>query len=145
MPEPSFNDQIISEFRANAGVVGGPFEGASIVLMHTTGAKSGATYVTPVVYRRDGDRLLVFASAAGAPRHPAWFHNLVAHPEITVELGEDGRIATRTARVENLEGEERDRLYAQQAADVVAFREYQEKTDRTIPVLALHVGDEVTR
>lgn len=144
MPELSFNDRIINEFRANAGVVGGPFDGASIVLMHTIGAKSGEARVTPVVYRRDGDRLLVFASAAGAPHHPAWFHNLVAHPEITVELGEDGRIATRTARAENLEGEERDRLYAQQAADVPAFREYQEKTARTIPVLALHVGAEVT-
>ncbi len=96
-----FNTRIIEEFRANDGVVGGPFEGATLVLLHTTGAKSGAERVTPVVARLDGDDLYVFASKAGAPTHPDWFHNLVADPSVTVELGTDTFAATAVV----LEGE----------------------------------------
>ena len=84
-----FNAQIIAEFRANDGIVGGPFEGATVLLLHTTGAKSGAERVNPVVARREGDDLFVFASKAGAPTNPDWFHNLVAHPSVTAEFGTD--------------------------------------------------------
>jgi deazaflavin-dependent oxidoreductase (nitroreductase family) len=131
-----FNTRIIEEFRANDGVVGGPFEGATLVLLHTTGAKSGAERVTPVVARLDGDDLYVFASKAGAPTHPDWFHNLVADPSVTVELGTDTFAATAVV----LEGGARDEVYAAQAAVFPNFAEYQEKTDRVIPVVRLDRG-----
>ncbi len=130
------NAGIIEEFRTNGGVVGGPFEGATLVLLHTTGAKSGAERVTPVVARVDGDELYVFASKAGAPTHPDWFHNLVAHPAVTVELGTDTFGATAVV----LEGGARDEVYAAQAARYPNFAEYQEKTDRVIPVVRLDRG-----
>ncbi len=128
-----FNAKIIEEFRANDGVVGGPFEGATLVLLHTTGAKSGAERVNPVVARVDGDDLYVFASKAGAPTDPDWFHNLVAHPSVTVELGADTFGATAVV----LEGAARDEVYAAQAAVYPNFAEYQEQTDRVIPVVRL--------
>ena len=128
-----FNAQIIAEFRANDGIVGGPFEGATVLLLHTTGAKSGAERVNPVVARRAGDDLFVFASKAGAPTNPDWFHNLVAHPSVTAEFGTD----TFAATAEVLEGAERDRVYAAQAADFANFAEYQTMTDRVIPVVRL--------
>jgi deazaflavin-dependent oxidoreductase (nitroreductase family) len=128
-----YNRQIIEEFRANAGRVGGGFEGADLLLLTTTGRKSGREYTTPVMYLRDGDRLLVFASAAGAPKHPDWYENLVANPQVVVEIGDERFEATARP----LEGEERDRAYAAQAARVSNFADYQEKTDRVIPVVAL--------
>ena len=129
----SFNDQIIAEFRANEGKVGGPFEGASMVLLTTTGAKSGQQRTTPLVYTRDGDRLIIIASAAGADKHPAWFHNLVANPQVTLEVGTEQYPARATVPDEP----ERSRLYAQMAAINPGFNAYQEKTSRIIPVVLL--------
>ena len=128
-----FNQQIIAEFRANQGVVGGPFAGAPMLLLTASGAKSGEQRTTPLVCLPDGDRYLIFASKGGAPTNPAWYHNLVAHPDVTVEVGTERFPATAT----ELKGEERDRLYAKQAALRPAFGEYQQKTTRTIPVIAL--------
>jgi deazaflavin-dependent oxidoreductase (nitroreductase family) len=142
-----YNQAIIAEFRHNNGKVGGPFEGAPLILLTTTGAKTGRRHTSPTMYLRDGDRLLVFASNAGLPNHPAWYHNLLANPQVTVELGD----VTYDADAVVLRGEERDRWYARQAELVPAFAEYQERTSRTIPVVALHpgrvvaLGDELVR
>ncbi|MFD0365069.1 nitroreductase/quinone reductase family protein [Nocardia sp. GCM10030253] len=133
----SFNDAIIEEFRENAGQVGGMFAGAPLVLLTTTGAKSGRRHTTPAVYFRDGDRILVFGSNAGADTHPAWFHNLRANPEVTVEIGRDGAVETYQASAVVLEGEERDRHYAEQVERDPAFAAYQAGTTRIIPVVAL--------
>lgn len=128
-----WNNQIIAEFRANEGKVGGQFEGAPILLLHTIGARSGEERVTPMMYLQLGERRFVFASAAGADRHPAWFHNLVANPDVTVEVGTE----TLAARAVPLSGDERDRVFDEQATRYPAFRGYAEKTDRTIPVVEL--------
>jgi deazaflavin-dependent oxidoreductase (nitroreductase family) len=128
-----FNQRIIAEFHANGGTVGGPFAGAPMLLLTTTGARSGEQRTTPLVYLPDGDRLVVIASKGGAPTHPAWYHNLVAHPDVTVEVGSE----MLPVRAAVLSGEERDRLYARQAALRPAFAEYQAKTTRRIPVVAL--------
>jgi deazaflavin-dependent oxidoreductase (nitroreductase family) len=104
------------------------------LLLTTTGAKSGRPYTTPVMYLPDGDRVVVFASKGGAPTNPDWYHNLLANPHVTVEVGTDSYEAD--AKV--LTGEERDRLYARQAEAYPGFAEYQEKTQRVIPVVALH-------
>ncbi len=133
MPPNDFNDGIIAEFRANAGVVGGPFTGAPMVLLTTKGAKSGAEHTTPLVSMPDGDRVFVFASMGGAPKHPAWYHNLVANPEVSVERGTE----TYRARARITAGAERDELYARQAGRIPTFGEYQQKTTRTIPVIEL--------
>src|ERR1700730_11092178 len=106
-----FNQQIIQEFRANGGKVGGRFQGAPMLLLNTRGAKSGDERTIPVVYLPDGDRMLVFASKAGSPTNPGWYHNLVAHPDTTVEVGTETIPVTAVV----LTGEERDRLYAKQA------------------------------
>ncbi len=127
-----FNTQIIEEFRANAGVVA-QFGGAPLLLLTTTGAKSGQDRVHPMMYRPEGERMFVFASKAGAPSNPDWYHNLVAHPEVTVEVGAE-RFGAK-ARV--VTGPERDRIYAAHAAEYPGFAEYQEKTDRIIPVVEL--------
>jgi deazaflavin-dependent oxidoreductase (nitroreductase family) len=129
-----FNQRIIEEFRANGGVVGGMFAGAPMILLTTTGAKSGQRRTTPLVYLPDDDRFIIIASKGGAPAHPAWYHNLVAHPETTVEVGTETIPVTAVV----VTGEERDRLYAKQAALRPAFAEYQAKTTRRIPVVALH-------
>ncbi len=128
-----FNTQIIQEFRANGGKVGGPFEGAPLLLLHSTGAKSGQERVNPVMYLADGPRMYVFASKAGAPDNPDWYHNLLAHPEATVEVGED----TFGVRATVITGPERDEIYGRQAALNPGFAEYQAKTSRVIPVVAL--------
>lgn len=128
-----FNTNVIEEFRANAGVVGGPFEGTPVLLLTTTGAKSGLERVNPVVYRVEGDALYIFATKGGAPTNPDWFHNLGAHPEVTVELGGD----TFRAVAEVLVGAERDRIYADHAAAFPAFADYEAGTDRVIPVVRL--------
>jgi deazaflavin-dependent oxidoreductase (nitroreductase family) len=132
-----FNTQIIEEFRANEGQVGGMFKGASMILLHTTGAKSGKERVNPLVYQADGDRYVIFASFAGSPTNPAWYHNLVAHPDVTVEVGSE-RFPVH-ARV--AEGEERERLWTRQKERVSTFAEYESKTTRAIPVIVLERTD----
>ncbi len=128
-----FNADVIAEFRANHGKVGGNFEGAPLLLLHTTGAKSGETRISPVMYLQDGDRILVFASKAGAPTNPDWYHNLVANPDATIEVGDD----TVDVRAEVLPRDQRDEKYAVQAERYPGFAEYEKKTDRVIPVVAL--------
>ena len=128
-----YNATIIEEFRANAGHVGGSWEGRDLLLLTTTGRKSGKQYTTPIMVTRDGDRLLVYASQAGAPDHPDWYLNILADPHVVVEVGAERYDAIATP----LEGDERDREYAAQAERYPQFAEYQEKTDRVIPVVAL--------
>jgi deazaflavin-dependent oxidoreductase (nitroreductase family) len=128
-----FNRGVIEEFRANQGRVSGPFEGAPMMLLTTTGAKSGQARTSPVVYTRDGERFVIVASKAGAPTHPDWYHNLVANPEVIVEVGED----TFSARAVVTAGEERARLYDAHAALMPNFAEYARNTTREIPVVAL--------
>ena len=128
-----YNRQIIDEFRANGGAVGGRWEGRDLLLLTTTGRKSGREHTTPMVYTRDGDRLLVYASKGGAPSHPDWSLNLVAEPRVAVEIGPERYDAIAAP----LEGDERDRAFAQQAERMPAFAEYQEQTTRVIPVVSL--------
>jgi deazaflavin-dependent oxidoreductase (nitroreductase family) len=128
-----FNSGVIEEFRASGGKVGGNFEGAPLLLLTTTGAKTGATRVNPMMYLQDGGRLYVFASKGGAPANPDWYHNLVAHPRATVEVGEERFEVTATV----LSGQERDEIYRRQASLYPGFAEYEAKTSRTIPVVAL--------
>ena len=128
-----FNARIIDEFRANEGRVGGPFEGSTLLLLHHVGARSGQDRLNPLVYNRDGDRYVVFASKAGAPTNPDWYHNLKAHPDVTIEVGTD----TIQVRAEEATGEERDRLFQAQTERSPQFAEYQSKTDRVIPVIVL--------
>ncbi|MFC8519853.1 nitroreductase/quinone reductase family protein [Streptomyces sp. NPDC057257] len=134
MPNP-FNQQVIDEFRANHGRVGGYFEGARLLLLTTTGARTGTRHTTPVGYFPDGgDRVLVIASAGGADRHPDWYRNLLAHPQVTVESG----TFTYEALAVVLEGAERDQAWARAVETDAGWAAYQEKTDRLIPVVALH-------
>ena len=128
-----WNTKIIDEFRANEGRVGGPFEGAPMVLLTTTGARSGQSHTTPLVPLVEGERVYVFASMGGAPKHPAWYFNLLAHPEVTVERGTEKYAAKATV----VAGDERDRVFARQVALRPQFGEYQQKTKRTIPVVEL--------
>lgn len=128
-----WNRQVIDEFHANGGKVGGPFEGAPLLLLTTTGAKSGKKFTTPLMYLPDGNRMLIFASKGGSPTNPDWYHNLVAHPNATVEVGTDTFDVTAAV----VTGEERDKLYAEQARRYPGFAEYQEKTNRRIPVVEL--------
>jgi deazaflavin-dependent oxidoreductase (nitroreductase family) len=129
----SYNDRIIEEFRANGGAVGGTWEGRDLLLLTTTGRKSGRAHTTPMVYTREGERLLVYASKGGAPSHPDWYLNLVADPHVVVEAGSERYDAIATP----LEGEERDREFAQQVERRPQFGEYQAQTTRVIPVVAL--------
>jgi deazaflavin-dependent oxidoreductase (nitroreductase family) len=129
-----FNRRLIEEFRANKGTVGGAFAGAPVVLLTTTGAKSGLRRVNPLVTLPEDDVLYVFASKGGAPRNPDWYHNLVAHPDVEVEFGANRFGATATP----VTGAERDRIYAEQSARFPAFADYQQKAGRIIPVVALH-------
>jgi deazaflavin-dependent oxidoreductase (nitroreductase family) len=128
-----FNRKVIEEFRANDGKVGGPFEGAPVLLLTSTGAKSGERRTTPVVYQPDGDRMVIFASKAGAPENPAWFHNLRANPSATVEVGSD----TVDVQAVITEGDERERLFSKQKQLMPQFADYEQKTTRQIPVVAL--------
>ncbi|MFE7132811.1 nitroreductase/quinone reductase family protein [Streptomyces sp. NPDC057638] len=133
MPQ-AFQQQVIDEFRANGGRVGGPFEGARLILLTTTGARSGARHTTPLGYLPDGgERILVIASAGGSPRHPAWYHNLVAQPRVTVEDGSFIYDAEATV----LTGEERDRVFARAVEAEPGWAEYQTKAGRQLPVIAL--------
>ena len=128
-----WNTKIIEEFRANEGRVGGSFQGAPMLLLTTTGRRTGERRTNPMMYLADGDRLLVFASKGGAPTNPDWYHNLVANPEVTVEVGTESYQAHATV----LQGDERDRLYAEQSSRYPGFAEYQRNTSRVIPVVAL--------
>ena len=128
-----FNAQVIEEFHANAGRVGGVFEGMPLLLLHHTGAKSGKSRINPLAYQSDGGRYVVFASKAGAPSNPDWYYNLKAQPNLTIELGSD----TIEVLASEASGEERDRLYRTQAERVPQFAEYEQKTERVIPVIIL--------
>ena len=128
-----WNTQIIEEFRANGGKVGGQFEGAPLLLLHTTGAKTGQERVNPVMYRADGNRLVVFASKAGADTNPDWYHNLRANPAATVEIG----TATKPVRARVAGPDERDRLWSAHKKEWPGFADYESKTSRQIPVVIL--------
>jgi deazaflavin-dependent oxidoreductase (nitroreductase family) len=128
-----FNAQVIEEFRTNEGKAGGMFEGMPLVLVHNVGAKSGTEYVTPLVYLGEDGRTFIFASKAGAPNHPGWFHNLKANPDVAMEIGSDKLDVVAT----ELTGEERDRIYEIQKQKQPQFAEYEAKTDRKIPVVEL--------
>lgn len=141
-PVPDFNQRVIDEFRANGGTVGGMFQGTSLVLITTEGRHSHRPRTNPVTYLRDGGCYLIFGSNLGRPAHPGWYHNLLASPQVTMEVGTgDGRVRALSARAAVLQGAERDRLYQRQSAISPPFRDYQERTSRTIPVVALHPLD----
>lgn len=134
MPDMNeFNKGVIEEFRKTGGKVGGQFAGAPMIIVTHTGAKSGKSYTTPLVYSKDGDRYVIIASKAGAPNNPSWYHNLKAHPSVTVEVGSEKFQARATVA----SGVERDRLFKQQADKMPFFNDYQKKTKRTIPVVVL--------
>lgn len=133
MDMQEFNQSIIEEFRTNDGVVGGQFAGARLLLLSTTGAKTGLPRVNPLAYLTDGDRHIVIASYAGAPNNPPWYYNLLANPEVSVEVGSE-RFAART---EVLDEPERTELFARMVETMPVFSEYQSKTTRVIPVVAL--------
>jgi deazaflavin-dependent oxidoreductase (nitroreductase family) len=127
------NARIIEEFRANEGNVGGYFAGRPMLLLHTKGRKSGLPRTNPVVYLPDGDRFVIIASKGGAPKDPQWYRNLVADPNVEIEVG-TRRIPVKAVVIT---GPERDELYARQAEKMPAFADYERKTERTIPVIAL--------
>jgi len=128
-----FNRLLIEEFRANGGTVTGQFAGRPLLLLTSTGAKSGRAYTTPLVYTKDGHRLVIIASKGGAPTNPDWYHNLVAHPTATVELPGERFQAKAVVTA----GAERDRLFNQQAEQMPNFAEYQKNSTRRIPVIVL--------
>jgi len=128
-----WNAQIIKEFRENDGKVGGQFEGAPLVLLTTTGARTGKVRTNPLVSLVDEDRVVIFASKAGAPTNPDWYHNIVANPRVTVEQGSERYEADATI----VEGAERDRLFSTQKERFPGFADYEAGTDRVIPVVAL--------
>lgn len=128
-----FNKAIIEEFRANGGKVGGRFANTTLLLLTTIGAKSGQVRTNPVAYTTDGDHFIIMASKGGAPTNPDWYHNIKAHPTVTVELGSE----QFQARAIVAEGMERDRLFRQMAEVMPGFADYQRNTDRQIPVIIL--------
>jgi len=128
-----FNRQIIDEFRGNAGKLGGGFAGAPMLLLTTTGAKSGIARTTPLAYLREGDRVYIFGSKAGAPTNPDWYHNLIANPRVTVEIGSEKYEADAV----EVTGAERDRIFAAQAEAMPGFKDYEAKSPRVIPVIEL--------
>jgi deazaflavin-dependent oxidoreductase (nitroreductase family) len=132
-----FNAKIIDEFHANEGRVGGMFEGVPLLLLHHSGAKSGKSRVNPLAYQSDNGRYVIFASKGGAPANPAWYHNLKAEPNVTIEVGTD----TIDVAASEASGEERDRLFRTQVERVPQFDEYEQKTERVIPVIVLTPRD----
>lgn len=128
-----FNQRVITEFRSNQGKVSGQFAKMPLLLLTTTGAKTGRALTKPLAYTRDAERIVLIASFAGAPKNPAWFNNLVAHPVVTIELGSERFQAGATVT----SGEERERLYNSQAQQMSIFADYQKKTTRQIPVVVL--------
>ncbi len=134
MPDmKEFNQGVIKDFRANGGKVGGQMANIPLLLVTMKGAKSGRTITLPLAYSKDGNRFVVIASYAGAPHNPSWYHNLVAHPDVTIELGGE----KFSAKASVAQGPERDRLYKQQADQLPIFNEYQQKTTRRIPVIVI--------
>ena len=134
MPDvEDWNKNLIEEFRSSGGELSGPLAGAPVLLLTTTGAKTGRQHTTPVMYLADGDRLAVFATKAGAPTNPDWYHNLLANPRATVEVGTE----TFEVDAEVATPEERNRLYAIQAERYPGFAEYEAMTSRVIPVVLL--------
>ena len=131
-----FNSDLIATLRANDGrVTSGPFAGRQVLVLTTTGAKSGEPRESPLVYSRDGDDIVIIASMGGAPSHPAWYHNIVANPRVTIEV--DGATVQADARI--AQGDERRRLYDRHAALHASFAEYEARTGgRVIPVIVLH-------
>lgn len=129
----SWNKTIIEEFRTNGGKVGGRFAGRTLLLLHTIGAKSGQPRINPVAYVKDGDRFAIVASKGGAPTNPAWYYNLVAHPDVTVEVGTEQFQVHATVAAEP----DRTRLYKQMVDMMPSFAEYEQKTTRKIPVIIL--------
>jgi deazaflavin-dependent oxidoreductase (nitroreductase family) len=128
------NTDVVEQFRTNDGQIqSGMFKGARLLLLTTTGAKSGKTRINPLAFTRDGEHYVVIASKGGSPTHPDWYHNLAALPDVTVEVADE----RFDARARIAQGEERDRLYAAQAALMPGFAEYQRKTTRQIPVVVL--------
>ena len=128
-----WNKDVIEEFRAADGRVGGEFEGAPMLLLHTVGARTGKGRINPMMYLPDGDRMIVIASKAGSPGNPDWYYNLRADPNVRVEVGTE----TVDVVAVELEGEERDRLFADQARRYPGFQLFQDRTERVIPVFAL--------
>jgi deazaflavin-dependent oxidoreductase (nitroreductase family) len=128
-----WNTRVIEEFRANAGKVGGNFEGAPMLILHTTGAKTGRERVNPLVYQAVGDDLAIFASKGGAPDNPDWFHNIVAHPDVTVEIGAD----TVPMRARVAGSDEREPIWSRQKRLMPGFADYEANTSRQIPVVVL--------
>jgi deazaflavin-dependent oxidoreductase (nitroreductase family) len=133
----SWNDEIIEEFRANEGRVGGRFEGRPLLLLHHAGAKTGTVRVNPLAYRKDGDRFVIFATMGGSPGNPDWYHNLLANPDATVEVGTE----THKVRARVAGPEERERLWTLAKQDIPAFGDYEKKTTRQIPVVVLEPLD----
>jgi deazaflavin-dependent oxidoreductase (nitroreductase family) len=133
MSRTDFNAYTIAEFRKNHGKVGGNFEGAPLLLVHTIGRRSGKPRVNPVMYLKDGERYLIFASKGGADTHPDWYRNLKAHPDVKIEVGDE----IIDIHAEDVLGHERDVLYKRQSALYPAFADYQRRTKRVIPVIAL--------
>lgn len=128
-----FNQQIMDEFRANGGNVGGDFTGVPMVIVHHTGAKTGTVRHAPLCYLPNGDDVVIFASMGGAPNNPAWYHNLIANPETVIELGSE----TVPVRVREATGVERDELFERQKKAMPPFADYEARTTRVIPVLVL--------
>ena len=133
MSSGDFNGPVIAEFRKNHGKVGGYFEGSPLLLLHSKGKRSGKVRVNPVMYLKDGDRYLVFGSKGGADTHPDWYLNLLANPDTQVEVGDE----TIDVHAVDIKGSEHDTMYARQAKLYPGFAEYQRKTKRIIPVIAL--------
>ena len=130
---PDRNAPVISEFRTNAGRVGGYFAGISLLLLTSTGARSGKSYTHPLSYGRDGERYVVVAADGGAPAHPGWYYNLIAHPDVTVEIGTEKFAAWADLVI----GAERERLFRERTEAVPALSDYQARTSREIPVFTI--------
>ena len=128
-----WNTQVIEEFHANGGKVGGQFAGGNLLLLHTVGAKSNQPRINPLAYFKDGDNYVIVASKAGAPTNPDWYYNILAHPDVTLEVGTESFKAHATV----LERQERDRLFAEIAKQAPGFGKYQENNPRIIPLIEL--------
>ncbi|MEJ2870079.1 nitroreductase family deazaflavin-dependent oxidoreductase [Actinomycetospora sp. OC33-EN08] len=132
-----FNEQVIEEFRSHGGRVGGQFEGAPLLLLHHVGRRSGAERLSPMMYQQVGDAWAVFASKAGAPDNPDWYHNLLARPDAAIEVGDGSTIDTVDVRARDLPAEERDPVWETQKQRYPGFADYESRTTRTIPVMLL--------
>lgn len=129
----SWNAKIIDDFRANDGKAGGRFEGVPLLLLHSTGARSGKERINPLAYQAMGDSIAIFASKAGADTHPDWYHNVMADPAVSAEIGTE----TRSFRARTADGVERESIWAKQKKDYPGFADYEAKPSREIPVVIL--------